>query len=111
MKKFFIIAFIVVVIVIVVLMVILATKKGQLLEFAIDKSFPAMEKLMVANRPASVSEDSIQAAIDEAIEKIRFGEPDHKAIGEMMMKFRRFMEDERLDSLEVRSMLEEMKKL
>ena len=111
MKKFLIIAAVVVVVVIIVLIVIFATKGKEMMELAIDKGFGAMENLMVVNRPASVSEDSIRTAIDATIEKIRTGETDPKAIRVIMMKFQGFMDDKQLDSLEVMTMLEEMNKL
>lgn len=111
MKKFLIIAAVVVVIVIVALIVIFATKGKQMMELAIDKGFPVMENLMVANRPASVPEDSIHTIFDATIEKIRSGEADPKVTGALMMKFRDFMGDKKLDSLEVITILEEMGKL
>lgn len=111
MKKFLIIVAVVVVVIIIALIVIFATKGKQMMELAIDRGLGGMENLMVANRPASVSEDSIRTTIDATIEKIRSGEVDPQAIRAIMMTFQDCMEDKQLDSLEVITMLEEMNAL
>lgn len=111
MKKFLIIAAIVVVVIIIALIVIFATKGKQLMDVAIDRGFSAMENMMVANRPSSMSEDSVRAVVDTTIAKIRSGEADPKQVRTLMMKFQGFMDDKQLDSLEVKTMLEEMNAL
>lgn len=111
MKKFLIIAAIVVVVVIIALVIIFATKGKQLMNLAIDKGIGTMETMMIASRPASVSEDSIRTVIDTTIEKIRLGEADPQTIRIIMMKFQGYLEDKHLDSLEVIGMLEEMNSL
>ena len=111
MKKFLIIAAIVVVVVIIVFIIIFATKGKQLVNVAIDKGFSTMESVMLANRPASVPEDSIRTVIDSTIVKIKMGEVDPTTMRAIMMKFKGYMDDKKLDSLEVMSMLEEMNAL
>ena len=111
MKKFLIIAAIVVVVVIIVLIILLATKGKQMMDLAVDRGLGAMEQMMIANRPSSVSEDSIKTVLDATIEKIRFGDADPKNVRMLMMKFQGYLDDKSLDSLEVKSMLEEMNRL
>ena len=111
MKKFLIIAAIVVVVIVIVFIVFFATKGKQLVNVAIDRGFGTMESMMLAHRPASVPEDSIRAAVDSAIAKVKAGEVDPANMRAMMMKFQGYMEDKQLDSLEVMSMLEDLKEM
>jgi hypothetical protein len=111
MKKVLIIVAVVVVVIVIAFIVIFATKGKQMMELAIDRGFGAMENLMLTNRPASVSEDSIKTVIDSAIEKVRSGEIDPREMQAIMMKFNGLMDDKQLDSLEVKTMLEELSNL
>jgi hypothetical protein len=111
MKKFLIIAAIVVVVIVIVIVVIFLTKGKQFMELAIDKGFNNVESMMVANRPASIPEDSIRTVVSSTADKIKSGEVSPQEFQAIMLHYRECLEDEQLDSLEVIDLLEEMNDL
>lgn len=105
MKRALLIVAIVVAVIIVVLIIIFATKGRQMMNLAL---FNTMESMMLQNRPDSVSEDSIRTVIGTAIARINSGEIDDQQMQSLILRFRDCLADNRMDSLEVITMLEEM---
>ena len=54
--------------------------RDKILDFAVEKSFEAMEKAVVTNLPVSVSQDSARVLFDRTLEKIKTREIDSDAL-------------------------------
>jgi hypothetical protein len=111
MKKFLIIVAVVVVVIIIAVVILIATRGKQFMDMAVERGFGTMETMMVANRPESIPEDSIRTVVSSTIEKIKSGELEGPQVQAMMMTFRDCMDDKKIDSLEVITLLEEMERL
>jgi hypothetical protein len=110
MKKGCIILIIIAVI-IVIGAALLWINKDKIINFAMEKSFEAMEKAVVTNLPVSVSQDSARVLFDRTFEKIKSREIDSQGLRDLMLKFQSGMRDRKLDSLEVSDILQDLKKI
>ena len=109
MKKVLLIAGIVVIIVVIIAVILIHTNKDKITNLAIDKGFNAMEMAVLRDCPRSISPDSVQVIFDKAIARIKSGDANKQQMQEIMTSFRTGLRDKQLDSLEVISLLEELK--
>jgi len=107
MKKFLLI----VGIILVVLIIAGIIYCPKMVDFAIEKGFDAMEKSVVASLPDSSSKAEAKIIFDETFTKIKNGDIEKQKLQGLMTTFQTSFKDKKLDSLEVKEILNEMKKL
>jgi hypothetical protein len=111
MKKFFLMLGVVVLVLIVVVFAYVYMNRGKLANMMVEKSLPQVENLIADNLPASVSKAQLHQEFEKFTANVKAGKIDAQEIQKMFMNFKNAMEDKKLDSLEVKSLLESLHKL
>jgi hypothetical protein len=111
MKKALIVVVVIIVVVVVVAVGYIARNKDKIVDMALDRGFGTVESLVLQSKPDSISEDSVRVIFSAAMDRVRNGEVDARKMQSTMLLFQGCMEDKHLDSLEVMTILEEMKNL
>ena len=115
MKKILLFAGIVIIIVIVAAVVymdkITEFDVEKTMGFAAEKSIGILQTAVIENLPETVSEDSVQAIFNGMADKIKSGDISAKRIQELLNAYRASQGDNKLDSLEVTSLMQSLEQL
>ena len=104
MKKFFLILGITVLVVIVAGVLYIGLNKDKI----IASTLAPIQSAIIQQLPASVPADSVQTLFDNAIMKVKDGQADQQAIQDFMLTFKSSMDDQQLDSLETKTLLDKL---
>ena len=107
MKKFLLILGIILVILIIAGIIYCP----KIVDYAIEKGFDAMENSVIANLPDSSSKAEAKIIFDKTLTKIKEGEIEKQRLQGLMTTFQSSFEDQKLDSTEVREIMNELKML
>ncbi|MFO7890510.1 MAG: hypothetical protein R6V04_09235 [bacterium] len=107
MKKFLLI----VGIILVVLIIAAIIYCPKMVDFAIEKGLDTMEKPLISSLPDSSSKAEAKIIFDETLTKLKNGDIEKQKLQGLMMTFKDSFEDQKLDSLEVKKIMDELKKL
>ena len=111
MKKVLLIIGGVVVGIIIIAAVLFYLNKDKIAQKGVDMIFQSMEQMITANLPQDVAQDSVKTMISTIKSKILTKEIDMYELQNLMIHFKESMNNNELDSLEVKSLIEQMNKL
>ncbi len=111
MKKTFMILGIVILVLIVAAVIFFYTNRAKLANLMVEKSLPHLQSLVVQNLPAEFSKEQVQEQFHKFSEKFKTGEYDKQEMQAFFMKFKSAMDDKKIDSTEVKSILASLEKL
>ena len=107
MKKFLLIIGIILVILIIAGIIYCP----KMVNFAIEKGLDAIKNPVVASLPDSTSKAEAELLFDETLIKLKEGDIEKQKLQGLMATFQNSFEDKKLDSLEVKEIMDELKKL
>jgi hypothetical protein len=85
--------------------------KDKIINFAVKKGVEVMENAVVSSLPVSVSQDSVRVLFKKTMDKITASEISGEDLRELLTTFQQSMQDKKLDSLEVNTILQGLKKI
>lgn len=91
--------------------VLICTNRKKIVDLMFEKSFVLMEQTVVKNLPQTVSKDNVRAMFKTVEGKIKSGNVDQKELQGFYKTFQAGFKDQKLDSLEVERLLEDLKRL
>jgi hypothetical protein len=111
MKKILLIAGGIILAIILALFALVYLKGDQLATLAIEKSIPYVESALLKNLPADVSADDVKATFVKVADKIKSKQYDTAEAQNLLLIFKKSMDDKKVDADEVKKMLESAKKI
>lgn len=111
MKKALLIVVVAIVVVILGLMALFSLKGDKLAAFAIEKSIPYVQTTVMKNLPQDVSAEEVKTYFTKLTDKIKSGKYDKAEAQQLLLTFKKSMENKKIDSEEVKKMIESVKKL
>ncbi len=81
----------------------------KIVNYAIEKGFEAMENSVMASLPDSSSKAEAKIIFDKTITKIKEGEIEKQQLQGLMTTFQSSFKDQKLDSTEVRKIMNDLK--
>ncbi len=111
MKKFLMIAGIVIVVLILVVAAFIYLYGNKLANVVVAKSLPQIENLITANLPATVNKEQVHQEFEKFSANFKAGKYDQAEMQKLFFTFKESMADKKLDSLEVKKILESLHKL
>lgn len=111
MKKVLLIVGAILLFIIIALIALFQLKGDQLATFAIEKSIPYVETTILKNLPADVNRDDVKATFAKVAEKIKADNYDTAEAQNLLLLFKKSMDDKKVDADEVKKMLESAKKI
>lgn len=111
MKKIMVIAAILIIAVIVIISIFIFTNRSKIASVPIERGFGAVERMALMNRPQSISQDSVRTVFTNTVNRIKTGEVNQLELKKVLSNLRVSLSDNKLDSLEVINLLNEMNQL
>jgi len=99
------VVFLVIILIVVIIGLLICINADKLANLAVEKSFGAMEKAVVEKLPASIPADSVRAAFNKALLRVKAGEVDKTAFRGFAQTVQSAFTDQQLDSVEIVAIL------
>jgi hypothetical protein len=111
MRKTFMILGIVILVLIVAAVLFFYANRTKLASLMVEKSLPHLETLVVQNLPAELNKEQVHDQFVKFSKKFKTGQYDKQEMQALFLKFKSAMDDKKIDSTEVKSILASLEKL
>jgi len=108
MKKAFKFLGLTVLILIVVAVAYLYVNRAKLADLMIEKSLPQVESLILKELPSSIAKEQVHEDFTKLVAKFKAGQIDSAEVKKMALEFKNALRDEKLDSTEVKALLDHL---
>lgn len=111
MRKTFMVLGILILVLIVAAVIFFYSNRTKLANLMVEKSLPHLESLVVQNLPAEFKRDQVHDQFVKFSVKFKTGQYDKQEMQALFLKFKTAMDDKKIDSTEVKSILASLEKL